>query len=57
MIKYEKLLKRISIKELETIIGKSAVKTIKEEKYIRFKTLEKICKHLKCQPDDVISFK
>lgn len=57
MINYKKLLKKISIEELSNIISKSAIKTIVDGIYIRMSTLEKICKYLKCQPDDIIKFK
>ena len=57
MIDYSRLLKKMNNEELIKVVGTSATKTIKKNGYIRMKTMEKICKHLKCQADDIISFK
>ena len=56
MINYNKLLKKMNNEELIKVVGASAAKTIKKNGYIRMKTMEKICKYLKCQADDIIYF-
>ena len=53
MINYSKLLKRIDVNEL----SKSTIERIKVGVNMRLSTLEKICKYLKCQPEDILSIK
>lgn len=57
MICYDKLLKRIDKEELERVVGVYITKSIIDGRSIRLKSVEKICKYLKCEPDDIISFK
>lgn len=56
MIKYNKLLKKMGYKDLEKVVGASTTKTIKKNGYIRKKTMEKICKYFRCQPNCCIIF-
>lgn len=48
MIDYSKVLKKMNNEELIKVVGTSANKTIKKNGYIKMKTMEKICKYLKC---------
>ena len=57
MINYSKLLKRIDVNELSKVVSKSAIERIKAGANMRLSTLEKICKYLKCQLEDILSFK
>ena len=56
MINYSKLLKRIDVNELSKVVSKSTIERIKVGANMRLSTLEKICKYLKCQPEDLIDF-
>ena len=57
MINYSKLLKRIDVNELSKVVSKSTIERIKVGANMRLSTLEKICKYLKCQAEDILSFK
>ena len=57
MINYSKLLKRIDVNELSKVVSKSTRERIKVGANMRLSTLEKLCKYLKCQPEDILSFK
>lgn len=57
MINYSKLLKRIDVNELSKVVSKSTIERIKVGANMRLSTLEKICKYLKCQPEDILSIK
>ena len=52
-----KLLKKIDVNELRKVVNKSIIERIKVGANMRLSTLEKICKYLKCQPEDILSFK
>ena len=43
--------------ELSKVVSKSTIERIKVGANMRLSTLEKICKYLKCQPEDILSFK
>ena len=54
MINYSKLLKRTDVNELSKVVSKNTIERIKVGFNMRLSTLEKICKYLKCQPEDLI---
>lgn len=63
MISYEKLIKKLEEEHITTytikknrIIGQATWKKIHEGGDIDTRTINALCKHLKCQPGDILEY-